>query len=198
MFSFFGDAPPKSLIGGQGERGWLSAGDSRATAQTAQPAGIFAFIFVPRQKCALRLGCWITASWACPLSSRFRKGVFSGAIRSGIRNMMESSRDVGYHSLVPDISPHKRGSRFIFAILLAIPVIMWAVPIALSWYGWSPKDILFAIVPLVLILALVGSIGAARIGCPACGRSVFLRGPLVRVPSPARKCSKCGRDLTTA
>lgn len=83
------------------------------------------------------------------------------------------------------------------AMILAMPAIMWGVPIALTGFDWSSDNVMFFVMPLALAWFLVGAIGIFLIACPNCGRSVFIRRLGFGVPWPARTCSKCGRDLTT-
>jgi len=82
------------------------------------------------------------------------------------------------------------------ALVLAMPVIVWGVPITATALGLSPKAALVFTMPLVLIWLIVGSVGSFMIACPRCGRSVFLRRFMFGAPWPNRACSKCRTDLT--
>jgi hypothetical protein len=94
-------------------------------------------------------------------------------------------------------SPYKKGQRFMIAIVLAMPAIMWGVPLALMAFGLPSQSLMIAVRPLAITWLIVGSIGSFLISCRKCGRSVFLRRFMISTPWPARTCSKCGSDLTT-
>lgn len=97
-----------------------------------------------------------------------------------------------------EASPYQRGQRFILAVILATPAIMWSVPFAVTAMGFSTEVAIIAVLPLAFVWFAVGSLGSFMIACPNCGRSVFLRRFMISAPWPARKCSKCGNDLTAA
>lgn len=49
------------------------------------------------------------------------------------------------------------------------------------------------------IFVIVVALGFASLflfQCPNCQRSIFMRGPLICTPWPARTCSRCGTDLS--
>jgi len=76
-------------------------------------------------------------------------------------------------------------------------VIVWGIPLALSAFGASSQTIFAVIVPLGFAWFLIAGIRSFLIACPSCGKSVFMRG-FVSLPWPAKRCSRCGTDLTTA
>ena len=51
---------------------------------------------------------------------------------------------------------------------------------------------------IFVILAALGFASLFLFQCPNCRRSIFLRGPLLCTPWPARTCSRCGTDLSMA
>lgn len=83
------------------------------------------------------------------------------------------------------------------AIILAMPAIMWGIPIALTAFDWPFDKVMIVVMALALAWFVVGAIGSIMIACPNCGRSVFIRRLGFANPWPMRTCSKCGRDLTT-
>ena len=93
-------------------------------------------------------------------------------------------------------SPYERGKRLMLLGVLSMFLIVWGVPILASGMGLSAGVAVGALVlPLGVVWVLAGGIGSFLIGCPRCGKSLFMRG-IFSVPWPARKCSKCGCDLT--
>ena len=92
-------------------------------------------------------------------------------------------------------SPYSRGKRFMLLIVLSMFLIIWGIPLLGSKLGWSEETIFGLIGPLSVIWLLTGGIGSFLIGCPRCGKSLFMRG-MWSVPWPARECSRCGNDLS--
>ena len=62
-----------------------------------------------------------------------------------------------------------------FGMILALPAMMWGIPIIATAIGFSSEAALIAVLPLAFAWFIVRSIGSFMIGCPDCGRSVFLR-----------------------
>ena len=91
-------------------------------------------------------------------------------------------------------SPYTRGKRFMVLGLLSMLLVVWGGPTLVDMLGpWGG-----AIVGgLAVIWLLGGGIGSFLLGCPRCGKSLFMRG-MWSVPWPARTCSRCGNDLTVA
>ena len=77
----------------------------------------------------------------------------------------------------------------------AMPAIIWGVPLLLSAFGVSSEAMFAVIVPLGLAWVLIGGLRSLMIACPRCGKSLFMRG-FISVPWPAKRCSRCGADLT--
>jgi ribosomal protein S27AE len=96
------------------------------------------------------------------------------------------------------LSSYALGKRFMLAVLTAMFLIMWIIPLGLSAIGmptdWTTHWI---VLPLGMLWVLAGGIGSFLIRCPNCGKSLFMRG-MFSVPWPERHCSKCGEDLTVA
>lgn len=83
------------------------------------------------------------------------------------------------------------------AIVIVISII-WGFSIVTTLLGiWSDKLMLWLVGALFTWVIYFG-LGSMLVGCPRCGRSVFMRGYFVSVPRPARTCGKCGQDLTVA
>ncbi|MDE0946593.1 MAG: hypothetical protein OSA39_07065, partial [Sphingobium sp.] len=85
--------------------------------------------------------------------------------------------------------------RHIVWTVIAMFAIMWGVPLVLSAFGLSSSWILAVFSSLALAWALIGGIRCMLIACPTCQKSLFMRG-IVSVPWPAKRCSRCGSDLT--
>lgn len=92
-------------------------------------------------------------------------------------------------------SPYARGKRFVLLGVLSMLLVVWGGPILADMLGpWGGVSIVGAI---SVIWLLGGGIGSFLLGCPRCGKSLFMRG-MWSMPWPARTCSKCGYDLTVA
>lgn len=79
---------------------------------------------------------------------------------------------------------------------LSMIAIIWGIPLlARSVGGWSAEMTGVVVGSLGVLWLLTGGIGSFVIGCPRCGKSLFMRG-IWSVPWPARRCSRCGNDLT--
>ena len=87
------------------------------------------------------------------------------------------------------------GRRHMLYTLVAIVTIIWGIPLTLSALGVSFNATGLVIMPLAAGLMLINGIRSMLIACPRCGKSLFMRG-FVSVPWPARRCSRCGIDLT--
>ena len=87
-------------------------------------------------------------------------------------------------------SPYARGRRHFYTMLAALPLLVWVIPTLLVSLGAS-----FEASGMVVFLTLPLGLWALLIRCPQCGKSVFMRG-IWSMPWPARRCSKCGNDLT--
>ena len=82
-------------------------------------------------------------------------------------------------------------------MMVAAFAIMWGVPIVLTALGATADRIMPVVLPLAIAWFLVGAIGSSLTMCPTCYRSLFRRKWGIGVFWPAKKCSKCGRDLTS-
>ena len=87
--------------------------------------------------------------------------------------------------------------RHLLARIIALPIIIWGIPLVLVWARLGTQMIVAVLVPLALGWVMIGGIWALLIRCPACGKSPFRRG-FISTPIPERVCSKCGTDLTKA
>lgn len=87
------------------------------------------------------------------------------------------------------------GRRHMIWTVVAMFAIMWGVPLTLSAFGASSQMMFAVVVPLALAWVLIGGIRSFLIACPTCGKSLFMRG-FVSVPWPAKRCGRCGSDLT--
>ena len=83
------------------------------------------------------------------------------------------------------------------AVVLAMPAIVWGVPLLLMPFDLPFETVMVVVIPLAIAWLIIGSVGSFLIACRKCGRSVFLRRFMISTPWPARTCSKCGSDLTT-
>lgn len=88
------------------------------------------------------------------------------------------------------------GKRHILWTIVAMFAIIWGISLALTAFGASSQTMFAVIVPLGLAWVLIGGIRSFMIACPPCGKSLFLR-VFISVPWPAKRCSRCGVDLTT-
>ncbi|WP_156106318.1 hypothetical protein [Sphingobium sp. ba1] len=92
-------------------------------------------------------------------------------------------------------SVYRTARRHMFGTFVAMLAIIWGVPLLLSAFGLSSQLILAVVLPLSLAWLVIAGIRSFIIACPACGKSLFMRG-IVSVPWPAKRCSRCGSDLT--
>jgi hypothetical protein len=83
------------------------------------------------------------------------------------------------------------------ASILSALAIMWGIPVIAAIAGVTGAATLWVVFPLMVAWLLYFGVKSFMIGCPRCERSVFLRGLFLSVPWPARRCGKCGSDLTT-
>ncbi len=97
----------------------------------------------------------------------------------------------------PKISIYAKARKRFLLMLLALPVIVWLIPVTLTSVGLGAEIALLLSGLIVIAWFLVGAVQSFRLACPVCGRSLFLRG-FVGVPWPAKTCSKCRSDLTAA
>ncbi|MBO9517634.1 MAG: hypothetical protein J7493_06165 [Porphyrobacter sp.] len=90
-----------------------------------------------------------------------------------------------------------RGRRHMLTSIAGAVLIIWGIPFAAALIGIPSSSALpWVILPLAVVWVLFSGFGSFLIACPQCNRSVFMRGLLWTVPWPARRCSKCGNDLT--
>ncbi|RVQ65318.1 hypothetical protein EKN06_13870 [Croceicoccus ponticola] len=76
--------------------------------------------------------------------------------------------------------------------------IVWGIPLLASAVGMADGGMLdWVVLPLLLLWVVAFAIRSLKIACPRCGTSIFRRG-LWSVFWPARTCSRCGLDLTSA
>ena len=94
-------------------------------------------------------------------------------------------------------SVYATGRRHMLWTISAMVAIIWGIPLVLSAFGASFQMILAVIVPLGFAWVLIGGIRSLMIACPTCGKSLFMRG-FISVPWPAKRCSRCGADLTAS
>jgi hypothetical protein len=95
-------------------------------------------------------------------------------------------------------SVYDKARRHIFWTVLAVPLIVWIIPLLLEALGLSSDTITeLAVLPLGLGLLLVGGGGTFFFRCPKCDKCVFVRW-IFSTPCPEKRCSRCGNDLTVA
>ena len=82
------------------------------------------------------------------------------------------------------------------AAMVSPVAIMWGIPLLATAVGLWGQVVFMAILLLGLAWFLYLSVKSLTIACPRCRRSVFIRGFGWSAPWPARRCGKCGRDLT--
>ncbi|WP_156500448.1 hypothetical protein [Croceicoccus bisphenolivorans] len=76
--------------------------------------------------------------------------------------------------------------------------IVWGIPLLASAMGLADGGALdWIVLPLLLIWVIAFGVRSLLIACPRCGKSIFMRG-MWSVFWPAKTCSRCGLDLTTA
>jgi ribosomal protein S27AE len=92
-------------------------------------------------------------------------------------------------------SVYVTGQRHMLWTIVAMFAIIWGIPLALSAFGASSQTMFAVIVPLGFAWVLIGGVRSFMIACPSCGKSLFMRG-FIGVPWPAKRCSRCGVDLT--
>lgn len=95
----------------------------------------------------------------------------------------------------PRVSIYVKARKWWLLMLLALPAIVWLIPLFLTGVGLGSKTALLVVGPLVLAWFLFGAVQSSMLACPVCGCSLFRRG-FVGVPWPAKTCSKCKNDLT--
>ena len=81
--------------------------------------------------------------------------------------------------------------------ILAMPMIIWIIPLVLNSVGLSFDAIMGWTFPLSLGLLIIGGCGSLLYKCPKCAKPVLKRG-IFYTPWPERVCSRCGTDLTAA
>lgn len=96
----------------------------------------------------------------------------------------------------PQISLYLRARRYMFCMIIAMPLIMWCAPVLLTSMGASSRSIPMFEMAFAALWLLVGGIGSLLLSCPKCGKLLFMRG-FMSVPWPAKTCRKCGLDLTS-
>ena len=94
-------------------------------------------------------------------------------------------------------SPYLRARSRMVWLLVSMVAIVWGVPLVLTAFGVSSDRIITVVLPLAIAWFLVGAVGSFLTMCPTCYRSLFQRSWGIGVFWPAKKCSKCGRDLTS-
>jgi hypothetical protein len=79
------------------------------------------------------------------------------------------------------------------------PAVIWGISFILSPFDLSFDTVGKIMLPFMGVMLVLG-LRSLLIGCPACGRSLFLRdygiGLPFASPWPSKQCGKCGRDLT--
>jgi ribosomal protein S27AE len=93
------------------------------------------------------------------------------------------------------MSIHAKARRHMFGIVIAAPIIIWGIPLLLMELGLPFDEVALLTIPLVLAWMIIGGVRSLLLSCPDCGKSLFMRG-FVSVPWPAKRCSRCGADLT--
>lgn len=76
--------------------------------------------------------------------------------------------------------------------------IVWGIPMlavaaGLEGSGWLD----WIVLPLLVVWVVIFGVRSLMIVCPNCGKSIFQRG-IWSVFWPAKTCTRCGMDLTTA
>ena len=121
----------------------------------------------------------------------------ASGVRSGWKVDISHDR---YTSVISSRSSsvNDQGKRHVCAAIVTAFAVMWGVPILAAAAGMTWPLMLWVIGPLQIAWLLYFGIKSFMIACPQCGRSVFMRGLFWSVPWPAKRCGKCGNDLTAA
>jgi hypothetical protein len=132
-------------------------------------------------------------------SQSFRLALASPESGHSFMDRIERCRWLDYRcsmQMVDKRSPYAAGWRLMVRLIIALPLLVWGVPLVLVSAGVGGDNVVFIALPFALVWFLIGSIGSFLIACPKCGRSVFIRRFGFSAPWPARNCSKCRQDLT--
>lgn len=116
------------------------------------------------------------------------------------RNGVEGGRSRGYGRCMASgrsQSVYRRGKRLMIACMASAVAIMWGIPLLASAAGMTGETTITLTLPMAIAWCVYFGTTSLLTCCPQCGRSVFMGGFGFSVPWSARRCAKCGRDLTT-